>query len=273
MTELYNKYNVVHIEGCRYYVVNLKAKEYLFENTLPYCCVIDRVAIYDPSWKGMVFKVAEELDRINPKSTEELLNMKNSWGKQEVFGLKKRSNYQPFKDIFINTNHSAVHAMWTIQLLLNEYNVDLDKCIFLLRRLPLAEPREIREYEKDKALVEFKNFLKVRGYQEADVENIVSSIDMVNSKVLPTIAKGYHDLLLIEQPNYCHAYIAKSLKILKETLRSNISKYHSMEKALMELDKFVKARYKENKIKYDDYKIIDDFQDNFFDELDDFDDF
>jgi hypothetical protein len=43
-----------------------------------------------------------------------------------------------------------------------------------------------------------------------------------------------------------------------------------MEKALLELDKFVKARYKENKIKYDDYKIIDDFQDDFFADLDDF---
>ena len=222
MTELYNQYNIVHIEGCRYYLVDLKTKDYYFENTVPYCCVIDKVVLYDSSWKGMIVKVAEELDRLSPKTEEELLGMSNSWGKQDVFSLKKKSNYQPFKGLFINTNHTAIHAMWTIQLLLSEYNFDLDKCKFILRRLPLAEPKEIREYEKEKTLTGFKEFLsKDDEHSETAIDNIIKAIEVINAKILPSFAKGYYDLFLIEHPNYYYNYSTKALKIIKEKTNAN----------------------------------------------------
>jgi len=271
MTELYSKYNIVHIEGCRYYIVDLKTKDFYFENTLPYCCVINKVELYDSSWKGMIVKVAEELDRLNPKTEEELLAMSNSWGKQDVFSLKKKSNYQPFKGLFINTNHTAIHAMWTLQLLLNEYNADLDKCKFILRRLPLAEPKEIREYEKEKTLTGFKEYLlKDNAHTEAKIENIIKAIEVINAKVLPSFAKGYYDLFLIEHPNYYYNYSTKALKIIKEKTNASPEAYRSFEYAVGKLDEYTKIRYKENKIKYDDYTIIESKK---LDTLDDFDDF
>lgn len=274
--ELYEKYNVVHIEGCRYYIVNLEAKEFSFENTLPYCCVINRVALYESSWKNMTVKVAEELDRISPKSKEELLAMKNSWGKQEVFSLQKKSNYQPFRDFYINTNHTAIHAMWTIQLLMHEYGVDLGKCKFILRRLPLAEPAEIREYEKEKAMSGFKEFLfNEANLSEEMVERIFKCIEIINTKVLPLFAKGYYNLYLIENPTYFSNYAGKALETIKKKNLFSAEICRLMEFSVSKLGEFVRLRLKENKIQFDEYKIIEstDSDGDIIDDFNDFDDF
>ena len=274
MTELYSKYNIVHIEGCRYYLVDLKTKDFYFENTVPYCCVINKVELYDSSWKGMIVKVAEELDRLSPKTEDELLSMSNSWGKQDVFSLKKKSNYQPFKGLFINTNHTAIHAMWTIQLLLDEYNIDLDNCKFVLRRLPLAEPKEVREYEKEKTLTGFRSFLQSETtHSDIAIENIIKSIEVINAKILPTFAKGYYDLFLIEHPNYFYNYATKALKIIKEKAKVSEETYRSYEYAVGKLDEFTKIRYKNNKIEFDDYKIIESKESDTLSDFNDFDDF
>lgn len=274
MTELYSKYNIVHINGCRYYIVDLKVKEFLFENTFPYCCVINGVSLYESSWKSMILKVAEELDRLNPKTEDELLSIKNSWGKQDVFSTKKKSNYQMFKGLFINVNHTAVHAMWTIQLLLNEYKIDLNQCKFILRRLPLAEPKEIREHEKEKALNEFTEFLlKDNNHTDTMVESIIESIETINKKLLPSIATGYHDLFLIEYPDYFYRYSGKALKIVKEKPYIISATYQSLEYAVDKLYQFTKMRFKANKIKYDDYKIIEPINNAIIDDFNDFDDF
>ena len=47
--ELFQKYNIVHIDGCRYYLVDLKEKLYNLESTVPYCININGVLIYDGS--------------------------------------------------------------------------------------------------------------------------------------------------------------------------------------------------------------------------------
>lgn len=274
MFELYEKYNIVHINGCRYYIVDLKAKEYLFENTVPYCCVIKSVVIFDSSWKNMIVKIIEELDRLNPKSESELLSIKNSWGKQDVFSLNKKCNFQPFKGLYINTNNTAVHAMWTIQLLLNEYSINLDECKFILRRLPLAEPKEIREYEKAKALTEYREFLHNEPkITEAVIDDAIKSIEFINAKVLPTFAKGYHDLFLIENPNMFYSYASKALKLLKEKHHVNTETYASAEYAIEKLTEYIRVRHQKCKIDYNDYKIVESSENNILSDFDDFDNF
>ena len=274
MDELYSKYNIVHIEGCRYYIVDLKVKEFFFENTLPYCCVIDGVELYDSSWKGMIVKVAEELDRVNPKSKDELLSMRNTWGKQDVFSDKKKSNYQSFKDIFINANHTAVHAMWTIQLLLSEYEANLDNCKFILRRLPLAEPKEIREFEKGKTLSEFKEYLASNySYDERMIEVTIKNIELINSKILPMFAKGYYDLFLIEVPTYYYNYAGKALELIKTKTAASAETLKALELETSKLGEYTKIRYTTNKIKFDNYKIIEAESKEVIDDFNDFDDF
>jgi len=57
----------------------------------------------------MLYWLAKLLISISPKSKEELLNIKNDWGKQAVFSEVKKSNFKDFDyGLFINLNHTSM---------------------------------------------------------------------------------------------------------------------------------------------------------------------
>ncbi len=271
--ELFEKYNIVHVDGCRYYIVDLKTKAYDFECTIPYCLTIYGVTIFDSSWKNLIPRVVEELDSKNPKSKSELLSMSTTWSKQCVFGEIKKSNFVPYKDIYINANHTALHAMWIIQLLLHEYNVDLDKCEFVIKRQPAAEPSDVRKYFKEEALNGFERFLKSNlNKDEKSINNILKNFEYINQKVLPIISNGYSDLFLIEDPSYFFNYSKKIVEQLKTKIIKN-EVIISISRQLGYLYDYVKITNKENKLKYIDYNYSSREKDNqeLKDFLDDFD--
>lgn len=270
MSCIYDKYKILHIDGCRHYEIDLKVKEYSFENTVPYCLTIYGVDIYESSWKGMIEKTTIHLDEINPKPVQELLAIKNSWGKQSVFSEVKKTNYVPFKGIYINANHTAVHAMWTIQLLLQEYSIDLDKCKFIIRRLPISEPKEVREYERMRAEQGFKQFL-LEKYNKSEnfINGLVKNVDLLNKKILPKLTVGYFDLFLIESPlNYAN-YSSKIIEYAKDKMLYNEGQLKTIEYTLNKLGKYIKLKNKENKINYgfdnliNDSETLEDFPEDF----------
>ena len=250
MQSIYDKYNIVYIDGCRHYVVDLKTKEYTFENTVPYCINIYGENIFDSSWKNMIEKVVNYIDRINPKTTAEMLAIKNSWGKQAVFSEEKKANFIPFKGIYLNGNHTAVHAMWTIQLLLQEYSIDLDKCKFIIRRSPAAEPKEVREYEHAQTEQGFKQYM-IDKFNKSDafIDAIIKTINLLNKKILPEITASYYDLFLIENPLYYANYSTKVLDYVKKYALYNENQMQTIEYSLEKLGKFIKFKHKENKLR------------------------
>lgn len=248
MENIYDKYNIVYINGCRHYVVDLKTKEYSFENTVPYCINIYGEDIFESSWKNLIGKIIVHIDKINPKTTDELLAIKNSWGKQAVFSQDKKANHVPFKGIYINANHTAVHAMWTIQLLLNEYSIDLDRCKFIIRRAPIAEPKEVREYERTRVEQGFRDFLTEKYKKsESFIDAIIKTINLLNKKIMPEITVGYYDLFLIEVPQYYTNYSLRVIEYAKTHFLYNESQMQIVEYALDKLGKFIKLKYKEKK--------------------------
>lgn len=256
LEEILNKYNIVHIDGCRYYLINLKERSFDFEFTAPYCITINGVTIFDSSWKNIIPRIVEELDSKMPKSKQELLNIKCDWGKQCVFGEDRKSNFTPYKDIYINTNHTAIHAMWIIQLLLDEYHIDLNQCEFVLKRQPLAEPKEVREFFKKETIKKFQNFLRgeLKKSEEA-VSAIVKNIDFVNTKILSSVSTGYYDFFLIEDPAAFANYSKKANELLEEKNYSQKVK-QTIERQLNYLYEYVKKANKENKIKFSNYSCL-----------------
>lgn len=248
MENIYQKYNIEYIGGIRHYVVDLKEKEYSFENTVPYCINIYGEEIFDSSWKNIIEKIVVHIDKINPKTIDELLAIKNTWGKQAVFSQTAKANHIPFKGIYINANHTAVHAMWTIQLLLNEYAIDLDKCKFIIRRLPIAEPKEVREYERAKAEQGFREFM-VEKYKKSDefIDAIIKTINLLNKKILSELTVGYNDLFLLENPQYYTNYSIKVIEHAKKHMMFNENQMKTIEYAIEKLGKFIKLKYKANK--------------------------
>lgn len=275
MEELFKKYNVVHINGYRYYLVNLRERSFDLENTIPYCITIDGVTIVDSSWKNLIPKIVEELDSKSPKTIEELLSIKCDWSKQCVFGTVRKSNYTPYKGIYINTNHTAIHAMWTIQLLLKEYNVDLDKCEFIIKRQPIAEPKEIREAVAEQCKKGFEDYLRSElNKNDKSIKAIINNIECLNRQFLPRISSGYTDFYLIENPAFFWNYSKKTEEYFARKGCSSEVLY-KLSRQLNYLYEYIKKVNKENKIKYSNYfygskndTSLDEFLDDFDSSLD-----
>lgn len=138
--DIYEKYKIHVINGRRYYEYNVDEKLPLLDYTIPYYFKYNDIEIYDRRWTMMALKIVQELDKRNPKTDDYLLNIKYSWSKTEVFSKIKRTNYTPFRDLYLNTNHDSMHALMSIQCLLRAYDVDPKECYLLINRHPIAEP-------------------------------------------------------------------------------------------------------------------------------------
>lgn len=213
--ELEKKYNIVYINGNRFYINDLSERTYNYEYAIPCYFSYKNIEIFNNSWKNMLVEIINKLDEINPKSEEELLSIKCDWGKQSVFSKEKKQNFVPFKNIFINCNHTAIHAMWTIQLILQFYNIQTDECIFLIKRPPICEYDEIRNYFKNETINNFKEYLSSnKNLKEESINTVLKCIEYINKHLLSIVNKSYNDLFLTEDQ--------KTLLVLKSKIFNKI---------------------------------------------------
>ena len=146
------KYDMHFIDGKRYYEFDMRTDLPLLEETAPYMFQYKNITIYSTSWKKMTLKILSAIDTLKPKTDDELLSIHYHWTKTQVFSRTKRTNYTPFRNLYLNTNHSSTHAMMNIQGLLKEYDIPLGECYFLIRRHFVAEPKEVRNIIREKQL-------------------------------------------------------------------------------------------------------------------------
>lgn len=96
MEKIFNKYNIHFINGNRYYLVCLD-DFLLLDNTIPYLFEYNGYKIYETAWNRITVKILEYIDKLNPKDTNELLNLKYTWSKQKAFSKDKKTNHLPLK--------------------------------------------------------------------------------------------------------------------------------------------------------------------------------
>ena len=133
------KYKIRYIDGRRYYEFDMTNPLPCLENTTPYLFSYRDILVCAGSWNRMTLGILSELDRRNPKSDEELLSIRYKWSKCVVFSRTRRTNYSPFRDLYLDTNHTSSHSMMNIQCLLEAYGVDLKECFFLYHCHPVAQ--------------------------------------------------------------------------------------------------------------------------------------
>ena len=237
------KYNICYIDGKRYYVTSM-ADSVLSEDTIPYLFEYNDISIYESSWVNMAVKVLEELDKRDPKSREFLLGLGFSWTNQKVFSDKPRTNHKPFRDIYLNTNFAATNLRKVLQRILEIYDIDMSKCKLITRYHPAVEPIEVREYFRMKNIDSFRNFLKLKGLSDENVEKVINNIEMLNKKYLSTLSKGYDDFFLFDDLQYFCNYRDKVIKHYKNIYPSGNNE--TVEKVLNYLTAFYKME-KNNK--------------------------
>ena len=260
---LEEKYHIKYVNNRRYYEFDLNTKVPSLDNTVPFYFKYGNFEIYESAWNRITLAILNYLDTIEPKSEEYLLSLRYPWNDKVVFSTDRRINFSPFKGIFLNTNHTSTHAMMNIQEILKIYNVNVSECVFLIRRHPSAEPKEARDYFREKMVTRFVKTLKMKSVSQSNIEVIMGNIKKINAH-LAKISPGYDDFFLFDDnasfQNYKNREIEyaeklyfnqpMNLKALKITLNflddfyRNMFFYSQLETLSMHED-FVKSLDKE----------------------------
>ena len=203
--DIMSKYKIHVINGRRYYEYNVDEKLPLLDNTIPYYFQYQDIEIYDNRWAHLALKIIQELDRRNQKTEEYLLGLRYNWSKTEVFSKTKRTNYTPFKNLFLNTNHTSTHALMSIQCLLRAYDVNPAECFLLINRHPIAEPKEVREYVINKERNGFAKSLSARRYCSAKINKVLTNFESINSMLAKT-TPSFDNFYLFDNYYYFTSY-------------------------------------------------------------------
>lgn len=237
------KYNIVYFNKKRYYKEDLTERKLDYENSIPYLFSYKDIEIYENSWKNMIYEVAFKLNQKNPKTNEELLSLKNDWGKQNVFSTEKLKHYKEFFDVYMNLNHTAIHAMWTLQLLLSFYNVDLSECSFYIKRNGSSEPKEVKDYISRKNKNDFLSFLiNEEKIPNDKAQKVLNNLEKVN-KYMPSISNAHNDLFLFDDGNLLYGYNIKLIEYLKKEMIIENNNIKALEMCLNKLYKFTYNTY------------------------------
>ena len=174
------KYGLVYIKGRRYYKTDIESDNGFYENTVPYLFKYENIKVYTGSWSNMTLKVLNEIDNLNPKTEEELLELKYSWSKQNIFSREKRTNHMKFKNIYLNTNHTAQHAFMSLKALLIYYGVNLSKCELIISKHQVVEPDEVKEFVRNTNISKFRKSLIMNGFNTEMIEATLKNIEFIN---------------------------------------------------------------------------------------------
>ena len=239
LASLMDQYNLIFINGKRYYEFDLTTKLPVLDNCIPYLFRYRNIEIYESSWNKMAVRIVEELDKIHPRSTAYLLKLEYWWSKTEVFSAVPRKNFTSYKDIFLNTNHTSTHAMMSIQCLLEAFDISPASCYFVIRKHPIAESYSVRKYFKEKTIEGFKACMEFRGFSEKRINTSVNNFRVIN-QLLGLVSQGYDDFFLFDEYYNFLNYKIKVIQKAKEKFISSQQNIDATVKTLNRLDEYYK---------------------------------
>lgn len=207
---------LVYEKHRRYYVEDLKKRDFSLENTTPYQIYLINTIIKETCWGDLLKKVTLCLLEKYPEKESSLQEFRCNWSKQTMFSSQKKSNHKSLKEnIFINVNHSALHSCWFLQDLLEFFNVNLDNVKFIIHRPPSAEPKETKDSIKLSFTYSLGKYIKEDlGKDEEYVNKIVKLGNKYINELLKGISNSYTDLFLFDSYFVAYNYIKKLKEIV-----------------------------------------------------------
>lgn len=234
--------NIVFEGKRRYYVEDLSQRDYLLENTTPYKLEFKDYCISETAWGELLRSLTYMLLTIYPDYHEKIIDFKCAWSKQAMFSTVKKTNFkQVDADLYINCNHTALHACWFLQDLLDFFQVDKKEVKLLIHRPPSAEAKEVKELLERHFKVEFIEFLRY-GYEKDEeyAQGVISKIDKYLNPMLKKISKSYTSLFLFDDFTTASSYIYKLKDLVNQTYLQN----EKARKVLLKYLKYLLEYYK-----------------------------
>ena len=258
--QILDKYKIHIINGRRYYEYNVAEALPILDNTVPYSFKYKSIDIEGvSSWNKLTLKLLDALDKMNPKSEEYLLNIKYDWSKAVVFSRTKLTNYSPFKNLYVDTNHSSTHCLMSIQCLLRAYGVDPKECFMLIRRYPCAEPEEAKRFFAAETKKEFAYALRLAGKNEISISNIINSFNSIN-KILEKVTTTFNDFWLFDEYYTFLRHKELVMNKAEEMYYTRPKNIRIIEKDLNYLDEYYKYQDIYSKLYRSDIEITEDFK-------------
>lgn len=234
--------NVVFQGKKRYYLEDLSERDYRLECTTPYQIEIDDTIIQEGSWGMLLQKISTFLLEKYPEKFNEILTFKCQWSKQLMFSVGKKTNYRQVCDgLYVNCNHTALHACWFLQDLLDFFGVDKTKVTFLIHRPSGAEPQKVKDHIQKRFKMNFKEFIiNNYGKDKEYADKVVNIFDNYLNKVLASVSKSYVSFYLFDDNAIAYNYIKKVSDIIERNVNFDDKKKKVLKKYL----KYVYAFYK-----------------------------
>ncbi len=236
--------NVVFEGKRRYYIEDLSQRDFTLENTTPYQLDILGHAIEEHSWGNLLCRTAELLLDLFPEYHEKLLRFRCPWSKTQMFTLEKKTNYKPLEcGIYINCNHTALHACWFLQDLLDYFNIDKSSVSFLIHRPSSAEPKKVKDYVEQRFKRNFAEYIKVH-YQKSDeyADKVIQVIEKYLNPLLSKISKSYTNLFFFDDNQTLYNYVKRLMKMIECSLRFDVKAKKVLNKYLDYLVNFYKEK-------------------------------
>lgn len=203
--------NVVFEGKRRYYIEDLTQRDYFLENTTPYQFEYQGHFFEEHAWTGLICKVARLLLDLYPSYKERIVEFRCPWSKAEIFSYEPKINSKEvYSDLFINCNHTALHACWLIQDLLDYFNIDKSSVNLLIHRPCSAEPKNVKEYIEKRFVRGFVDFLVNNQKKTPEqAEKAVAIIAKYLNPLLMKISKSYTNFFLFDDNATMSNYVKK----------------------------------------------------------------
>ena len=239
---MFDESNIVFEGRKRYYKEDLTQRDYSLENTTPYKLYIYEYVLEEGAWGELIRSLTALLISIYNIDRAILLSYKSKWSKAAMFASEKKTNYKIVDEgLYVNCNHTAIHACWFIQDLLDLFNVNKADVTLLIHRPSGAESKKIKEYLLKKAKCEFVEFL-VFAYEKDKVyaNKVVDNIEKYINPLLRKISKSYIDFFLFDDVLTLSNYIKK----VREVIQWKMNVEEKVKKVLNKYLDYIVAFYK-----------------------------
>ena len=245
LKEIYKKYDIYLRDFERLYRIQMNQRRYDVEFSTPrYFIFDDMYTIEDASWVSLLQKVVSYLQSRNPLDCSILFEYKTEWSNSYIFYDTPRNvNCKQVEDnLYITTNHTALHDLWLLQDLLTLYGMDGSKCFCFIHKANEYEPEEVRIAVEEHMKLCFSDFLRSKGLSNEQVDKTTKGIYSLN-KILKKLNCSRNNIFLADSrasysnlkslilTNYkkCVAWSDKQLALAEKCLSyySSFLKYYS----------------------------------------------
>ncbi len=242
--------NVVFEGTRRYYVEDLSERDYSLENTTPYQLDILGHIIEEHAWGLLLYRTADLLLTLFPDYKDKILSFQCQWTKAKMFTLESKTNFKSLQNgFYINCNHTALHACWFLQDMLDFFGIDKSSVSFLIHRPSSAEPKKVKEYVEKRFKSNFKEFIKSEfGKSDEYAEKVIRMIEKYLNPMLIKFSKSYTNFFLFDDNAILSNYVKRIREMMEFDLRYDEKVKKVFNKYLDYLVKFYKEN--SNSIKY-----------------------